>query len=145
MVELSDTAGNGVAPTPAVCLRCGSGQHSETTCRARDRMCKKCEQVDPSYARGHFDSVHDLTDTRVRTDVIRLLGPKPFSDWAESKLSPEGLANDCVKIVTKRVVNVPQGEQFENPETFGGSTALLSSSGLYNILKDTHLQNLFLF
>ena len=54
-------------------------------------------------------------------------------DKQSKLLSGEG-ANDSVKIVTKKIVSVvPEGEDFENAGTFGGSTSLLSTSGLWNI------------
>lgn len=128
MLDSDNTTGNGVPPkdrTENICLRCGMNNHTESQCKSKDRSCKKCQVTDPSWAAGHFDSVHDVTEPELRARVVKLLGAKPFSDWPEARAAPEP-RDSVVKIVTKRAAEVAEEDRFGNPGNFGGSNQLLS-------------------
>jgi hypothetical protein len=113
---------NGAITNDSVCLRCNRNDHRESECRAKEKSCSRCNQTDPTIAAGHFSPIHGVTDTKLRSQIIDLLGPKAFSDWPEANLA------ENVKIVTKRSSQPRDYEKFENPNSFGGSNDLLSSS-----------------
>ena len=65
-----------------------------------------------------------MTDSSVRLKVVKLLGPRPFSEWPEAKI----VAFDGVQIITKRSAVVSDSDKFENPDVYGGTNSLLSAA-----------------
>jgi hypothetical protein len=111
-------------------------------------MCKKCEQSGKAeHGLGHMDSIHELEDPLLRTQVVKLLGARPFPDWpeAEGVSTANGPVNtsgktlssgekagtaETVTIRTKRQSPVDKRFAFESPDQFGGGRSLLSAADL---------------
>lgn len=143
MLGSADGPENGVGPTNSlntnICLRCGRSNHLESDCRSKDQFCVKCKKINAEYALGHRDSIHEVKDSAVRLKVVKLLGPRPFFEWAEAKMA----ACDGVQIITKRSAIVSDSDKFESPDAFGGTNSLLSAVDFGEVggLKSFNLTN----